>query len=282
MSIDLGSGLELSGVCYGAAGICDRTYSQLIALDRSDAAAIVSKSATMESVARDGIRVKLDSPTVYNCVGLTNEGLEYYCRWKASGRCPYIISIYPADIYALREQLCMLEKYAVRHCELNISCGNVWRGLPVGADPALLLEYLEICAEFRKRRSHGNLLSVGLKMPMALWPRHLEDTANALSIGAAGFDYLVCCNSLPGLFVDGLAEERSSASGGAVVRGLALAHVQFYSACGFRTVGCGGIETRAHIREFLKAGALACQVGSALLIRGPEIFGELNDTRAKL
>lgn len=271
--IDLGSGLILGAVCYGAAGISDRYHSGLNELDRSDAAAVVSKSATIKAIDHDPIgRIRIDGDRVYNCVGLSNEGLEYYCKWHGGDK-PYIVSIYPENEMMLHWQLAILSLYGVQHCEINLSCGNVCRGTAVGADPEMLGKYLDILRGYRQLRK----FSVGLKMPPGLWPGMMQSIADVLR-GNLSWDYIVCCNSLGGLHVPGMAEERSSASGDDINRGIGLANVRFYARCGFRVVGCGGISTRAHVDEYLAAGAVACQIGAALLIRGAEIFSVLNDS----
>jgi dihydroorotate dehydrogenase (NAD+) catalytic subunit len=96
---------------------------------------------------------------------------------------------------------------------------------------------------------------------------HQEPLALARSLADAGADALVAGGSPRGAAFDPDSGERVDGwLSGPALRPLALALVaDLAAAVSVPVIGCGGIATTEDARQFLAAGALAVQVGAALL-----------------
>jgi len=95
-----------------------------------------------------------------------------------------------------------------------------------------------------------------------------ELVALARSLADAGADALVAIGSPRGVVIDPLSGERVEGwLSGPALRPLALALVaDLAAAVSLPVIGCGGIATTEDARQFLAAGAMAVQIGTALLV----------------
>jgi dihydroorotate dehydrogenase (NAD+) catalytic subunit len=98
----------------------------------------------------------------------------------------------------------------------------------------------------------------GAALPLAALARSLAD---------AGADAIVAIGSPRGMLIDPQNGERIEGwLSGPALRPLALALVaDVVSAVGVPVIGCGGIASVQDARQFLAAGAVAVQIGAALL-----------------
>lgn len=124
-------------------------------------------------------------------------------------------------------------------------------------------------------------LPVLAKLPY-LGAGHQEMLALARSLADAGADALVAAGSPRGVAFDPHSGERFDGwLSGPALRPLALALVaDLAAAVSVPLIGCGGIATAEDARQFLAAGALAVQVGAALLAdpgAASRIAAELGD-----
>src|SRR5215213_7891686 len=110
------------------------------------------------------------------------------------------------------------------------------------------------------------------QLPLLAKLPHLEGDRQALSVLArsvadAGADAIVAIGSPRGMAVDPQSGERVEGwLSGPALRPLALALVaDLAAAVSMPVIGCGGIASVEDARQFLAAGAVAVQIGAALL-----------------
>jgi dihydroorotate dehydrogenase (NAD+) catalytic subunit len=150
--------------------------------------------------------------------------------------------------------------------ELNISCPNLAGpgGLSFGADPSAAAELTEAVAA----RVKGSGRPLWVKLP----PLVSDIALLARTVEAAGADAISLINTLPGMAID--LETRRPKLGhaqgglsGPPVKPLALRQV-FLAARAVKipVIGIGGITGPIDALEFLAAGAVAVQMGTAILV----------------
>lgn len=214
-----------------------------------------------------------------NAVGLQNDGVEAFCRFKLPAL-PWRETAVIANIYAssvedfarLAERLDAEEGIAA--LEVNVSCPNVKAGgVLFGQDPALAARVTSAV----RRAAPGKHVMVKLSpnvTDIALMARSVED---------AGADSISCINTLLGMTVDlrsrrpGLANVVGGLSGPAI-KPVALRCVwQAARAVRIPVVGVGGILTAEDALEFLLVGARAVQVGTGNFLRPDCAFALARD-----
>jgi dihydroorotate dehydrogenase (NAD+) catalytic subunit len=143
--------------------------------------------------------------------------------------------------------------------ELNAASPNrpEWGGV-LAADPTTLGAIVE-----RVRR----------RVRLPLWVKLSPNVSDVVAIGraaeAAGADAVVAVNTLRGMAIDVEARRPALASvtgglSGPAIKPVALAMVwQLAAALGIPVIGVGGVRTGRDAIEFLLAGAVAVQVGTA-------------------
>src|SRR5438128_7392866 len=275
------AGVRFPSCFMNASGALCVTRDELLALGRSLAGAIVTKSMTMEP--RDGN----PTPRYYgfpggsiNSMGLPNLGYKAYAalipELKTLGK-PVIASVaglceddFPtiaAIINAAKPDL----------IEVNLSCPNIPGKPQIGYD-AEASERL-----IRKVRAVVDR-PIGVKLPPYFDPAHHAAMAGVLQ--RAPVDFLSLINSVGNALV--IDPERESVVikpkggfgglGGAVIKPVALANVRaFWKAFDGRIpiMGVGGIASGADAFEHLLAGASAVQIGTALVEEGPKVFDRI-------
>jgi len=153
------------------------------------------------------------------------------------------------------------ERPEIAALELNVSCPNVSTGLDIGADPALLGE---VVAQVRPHTAKPLIVKLTPNTAdVALCARACED---------AGADAVSLINTLR---ASALAPGRGSGSGqpwlggrtgglsGPAIRPVALAQVAAVAAAvSIPVIGMGGVQSAAHARDLLDAGATLVAVGT--------------------
>jgi len=238
-------------------------------IDFEATGAIVTKTITLEPRAGNAPpRLVETTGGLLNAIGLENVGLEQFLAEKlpeaARLSVPIVASVAgtePAQFAQLAAALG--ERDEVAAIELNISCPNVERPRnPVWSDPTAVGEIVSAA-----RGATGKTLILKLS----------PNTSDILSVAEAaerdGVDALTVANTLPGMRIDiehrrpALGNVTGGLSGGALMPvNLALVwkvagHVSI------PVVGSGGIGETGDALEFLAAGAVAVQVGTALFAR---------------
>jgi len=245
-------------------------------IDFEATGAMVTKTITLEPREGNAPPRLVETPGgLLNAIGLENVGLERFLAEKlpeaARLRVPIVASVAgtePAEFGQLAAAVG--ERDEVAAIELNISCPNVERPRnPIWSDPVAVGEIVSAA-----RRATGKTLSLKLS----------PNTSDILSVAEAaeraGADALTVANTLPGMRID--IERRRPALGNVTggLSGKALMPVNLalvWKVAGhvsIPVVGSGGLADTGDALEFLAAGAVAVQVGTALF-GNPEAPSEI-------
>ncbi|MBI2909960.1 MAG: dihydroorotate dehydrogenase [Chloroflexi bacterium] len=201
---------------------------------------------------------------VLNSIGLQNIGVKALIRQRApiwSGwRAPVIVNIAGEHPEEYARLAAMLEDVpGVSGIEVNISCPNVARGgMTFGALPELAAE---VTAAVREATT--------LPMMVKLSPNVGDIVAVAQAVEEAGADAISLTNTFVGMAIDVTRRRPVFANvvaglSGPAIKPLSL-HMVYRVAGAVKAsiVGCGGISTASDALEFIMAGAVAVQVGTA-------------------
>jgi dihydroorotate dehydrogenase (NAD+) catalytic subunit len=244
--------------------------------------AYVSKTITVEP--RDGNpppRLFETPAGMINSIGLPNKGLAGYLAHDlpelAELPVPLITNVMGStvrDVAALVEAVDA--EPAVAAIELNVSCPNVRTGLDLGADPGELGRLVE---QVRPLTTKALIVK--------LTPNTADVGAVAEAAEAAGADAVSLINTLRAMALhpDGTGEAwlggGTGGLSGPAVRAVALAQVAAVAArVAIPVVGMGGVQTGAHARALLQAGATLVAVGTESFrdpAAGSRIAAQLGD-----
>jgi dihydroorotate dehydrogenase (fumarate) len=210
-----------------------------------------------------------------NSFGMPNGGIEYYAKHlpamiaathKANKKLILSVAGFSAKEYG------QLAAFAEQHqpdiLELNLGCPNV-KGEPIASsDIGYVAEILEVV-------KHQTDLPVIVKCSPYTNILELQKVVKVF-IDSGIVSGVVTCNTLPGsmMFDDKgksvLATEEGGLSGPAL-RPLALGQVAAFRRelpKNIAVIGVGGIETKAHVSQFLRAGANAVQAATLIVRDG--------------
>ena len=237
-------------------------------IDVSSLGGVVVKGTTLEHREGNPYPRMAETPSgMLNTVGLQNKGIDYFEQ-----------SIYPRvscfdtniivningscvdDYVALAERINKLEK--IPAIELNISCPNVkMGGMAFGTNPDSAREVTRAV-----RRVYAKTLIVKLSPNVT----NIVDFARIAE--EEGADSVSLINTLLGMSIDTIKMKPSLSTitgglSGPAVKPVALRMVwQVAKAVKIPVIGMGGIMTTSDAIEFLLAGAVAIQVGTASFI----------------
>ncbi|MCU0558385.1 MAG: dihydroorotate dehydrogenase [Desulfobacterales bacterium] len=199
-----------------------------------------------------------------NAIGLENVGIEAFKRDKLPFlrqlRVPVLANIYGTTIAAYAELAAQLDGLSeVAGIEVNISCPNVKAGgVAFGVQPDMAAR---VVAAVRAKTAKPVVVKLS--------PNVTDVTEIARSAEGAGADALSLINTITGMAIDihtrrpKLANITGGLSGPAI-RPVAVRMVwQVAAAVKIPVIGIGGIMTAEDALEFLIAGAVAVQVGTA-------------------
>ncbi|MDE3070256.1 MAG: tRNA-dihydrouridine synthase [Acidobacteriota bacterium] len=229
-------------------------------------AAYVSKTITLEPRIGNPAPRLWEAPAgLINSIGLPNGGLAAYLAEDlpelARLPVPLITNVMGSSAQEIAELFAACDERAeIAAVELNVSCPNVRTGLDIGADPDLLGEVLH---ETRPR--------LGKPLIVKLTPNAADVAACAAAAEEAGADAVSLINTLrAAAFVrgrDGAQRPwlggRSGGLSGPAIRAVALAQIDRVAArVAIPVVGMGGVQSAAHARQMLSAGASVVAVGT--------------------
>ena len=230
--------------------------------------AIVCKGTTIKP--RDGNpqpRLAETPSGLLNSIGLQNIGVEALIRDKApiwaGWQVPVIVNIAAESVEGYGELASRLDGVdGVAAIEINISCPNVSAGgMEFGVSP-------EVAASVTKSVRRATKLPLMVK----LTPNTSDIVAVAAAVVEAGADCVSLINTLKGMAID--IKKRRPALGnvcgglsGPAIKPVALRMVyDVASAIPVPVIGGGGISSASDAIEFIMAGAVAIQVGTATLV----------------
>ncbi|MGD2029929.1 MAG: dihydroorotate dehydrogenase [Desulfobacterales bacterium] len=267
MRVNIG-GIELKNPVMTASGTFGyaREFEGLLDLNRLGA--IIVKGLSLEPSRGNPPPRIVETPCgMLNAIGLENVGLDVFVKEKLPVlkkiEPPVFVNIYGKSIADYAELASRIEDIEeVSGIELNISCPNVTcGGMAFGAYPESAAQVV------RAVRKHTTR-----PLMVKLSPNVTDITEIARSVEGEGADSISLINTITGMAVDietrrpKLANITGGLSGPAI-RPVALRMVwQVAQVVNVPVIGVGGIMTAKDALEFLIAGAVAVQVGTANFI----------------
>ena len=277
ISVNIG-GLRLKNPVMTASGTFGYglEYADFVPLE--EIGAIIVKGTTLHS--REGNDYPLIAETpqgMLNCVGLQNQGVDYFCRHiypqlKDIDTC-FIVNVSgssPDDYAECAARINDLEH--IPAIELNISCPNVRQG---GMAFGTSVEGASRVVRAVRERYEKTLI-------VKLSPNVTDIAEIARACEDEGADSVSLINTLMGMDID--IEHRcprlSIATGGLsgpAIRPVALRMVwQVARAVKIPVIGLGGIMTAEDAIAFFMAGASAIQIGTANFV-DPQVTLKVRD-----
>lgn len=273
LRVDL-AGLSLKNPTMLASGILGYSAETLKIIVDGGAGAVVTKSVGLKP--RSGYA----NPTVVqascgliNAMGLPNPGIEEFVKdireAKATLKVPIIVSVYG---FSAEEYAIVAEKAAgagADAVELNVSCPHVKEtGAEIGQKPEVLAEVV------------GKVkASVEKPVFVKLSPNVTDIAEIAEAAVKAGADAITAINTVKAMAIDiettkPILSNRKGGLSGPAIKPIAVRCVYEIYERGIKKpiVGCGGITSWRDAVEFMLAGATAVQIGTAIAIKGPNVF----------
>lgn len=267
MSVNIG-GIELKNPAMTASGTFGYAseFENLIDLNRLGAV-IVKGLSLKPSMGNPPPRIVETPCGMLNAIGLENVGLESFVEEKLPFlkklSIPIIINIYGKDIQEYAELASRIDDIEeIAGIEVNISCPNVKAGgVAFGTDQDAAFKVVKAVKD-----------NTGKPLIVKLTPNVTDITLIASSVEDAGADSISLINTITGMAID-IETRRPKLSNitgglsGPAIKPIALRMVwQVVQKVKIPVIGVGGIMTAEDALEFLIAGAVAVQVGTANLI----------------
>ncbi|WP_457751534.1 dihydroorotate dehydrogenase [Thermococcus sp.] len=268
-------GMKFENPLILASGINDKTPEQWIRGHEEGAGGVVTKSIGIEP--RDGY----GNPTIVelpygliNAMGLPNPGWEGFLEMVEGYTFdfPLIVSIFggtPEEFAFLAEKL----SDVADAFELNLSCPHAkGYGMEIGQRPENVYEVVKAVKDATDKPVIAKLT-----------PNIDDITKLGLAAEKAGADAVSAINTLKAIAIDVYAKKpvlsnRVGGYSGPGVKPVALRAVyDLARALDIPVIGIGGITTWEDAVEFLLAGASALQIGTAVSLRGWNVFREINE-----
>jgi len=281
------AGIELENCVYNASGARCTSTDELLALERSQSGAVLTKSCTLALRQGNpepryyGFRT-VDKSFSINSMGIPNFGIDYYLTYaqtRQNTSKPYVLSISGLSVdenVELLQKVRYFDATRLQAIELNVSCPNIVGKPQLGYDPDGLNDFLDVI-------SFWDGVPLGLKLPPYFDFAQFEQTADIIRRHKF-VRYIVCCNSFGnGLFINSETEtvvikpkNGFGGIGGTYLKPIALANVRkFYellSGDGVDIIGCGGVTCGADVFDMILVGAKAVQIGTELMETGVNVF----------
>lgn len=265
-------GLRFRNPTMLASGVLDETGKSMVAVARSGAGAVVTKSIGLAS--RDGH----PNPTVVelehgllNAMGLPNPGIEVFAeeiRLAKKAKVPIVGSVFGGTAEEIAEVARRMGQAGADAIELNLSCPHAkGLGAEIGSSP----ESVELICKRAKETS-------GVPIFAKLTPNTSSIAELALAAERGGADGIVAINTLKAMAIS--AEARRPVLGnlvgglsGPAIKPVGLRCVyEIFEAVKIPVIGVGGVTTGRDAVEYIMAGARAVQIGTGVWLRGPQVF----------
>ncbi len=256
-----------------------REYNELY--DISVIGGISTKGVTLEPRLGNPVpRIAESSSVILNAVGLQNPGVDHFIKYDLPFlREKGVVTIANVAGSTLEDYGHMCKKLdgLVDMVELNISCPNVKAGgMALGIKP----ENVEEVSRVAKRELKKTPLIVKLS------PNVESIAVNAMAAERGGADCLSLVNTFTGMVIDiekraPVIANRTGGVSGAGIKPIAVRMVyEVARSVAIPVIGMGGIMTGEDAIEFMMAGAVAVQVGTANFTDPyamPRIISEMSD-----
>lgn len=286
LSINL-CGITLPTPFVLASGILGTSASLLTRAARLGAGAVTAKSAGPNP--RRGHRnpIVVDwGGGLINAVGLPNPGAEREAELLAEAKAnlqplgvPLIASIFAGTPQEFAEVARTVLPARPAILELNISCPNVHDdlGQPFAASCAGAVSVVEAVRP-----------ACNVPLFVKLAPNVPDIGRIAAGVIAAGADGITAINTMPGMVIDvesgqPVLTNKSGGLSGPAIRPIAVRCIYEIAETvpGVPIIGTGGVATGRDAAELIMAGATAVGVGTAVYLRGLEVFQHLTHELAQ-
>jgi len=271
LSVDL-AGLRLANPTMLASGILGLSAETLGDIVKSGAGAVVTKSVGLKP------RKGYSNPTVVqascgliNAMGLPNPGINEFTkeiREAENFDVPLIVSVYG---FSAEEYARVAEKAVgggADAVELNVSCPHVIEtGSEIGQNPKLLAEVVK---------------EVKTAVEKPVFVKLSPNVTNIAEIAEvafkAGVNAITAINTVKAMAIDAetalpILSNKTGGLSGPAIKPIAVRCVyEIYEKVKLPIIGCGGITNWRDAVEFLLAGASAVQIGTAVAIKGSNVF----------
>jgi len=271
------AGLRLANPTILASGILGYSAETLKSIVESGAGAVVTKSVGLKP--RNGYAnptIAQTSCGLINAMGLPNPGIDEFVKEIREAKTvldvPLIVSVYGFSA----EEYAIVAKKAVDAgadaIELNVSCPHVREtGSEVGQNPKILAEVV------------GKVkAAVDKPVFVKLSPNVTSIVEIAEAAVKAGADALTAINTVKAMAIDTetampILSNKIGGLSGPAIKPIAVGCVyEIYEQVKVPIVGCGGTTNWRDAVEFLLAGATAVQIGTAVALKGPNVFKAVN------
>lgn len=267
--------MRLANPTMLASGILGLSAESLSNIVTGGAGAIVTKSVGLKP--RKGYANPTVVQTSYgliNAMGLPNPGITELIkeiREVKSFGVPIIVSVYgfsPEEYATVAKKAADVGADAV---ELNVSCPHVEEtGSEIGQNPEILAEVVsKVKAVVEK--------PVFIKLS----PNVTNIAQIAEAAAKAGADALTAINTVKAMAIDTettvpILSNKTGGLSGPAIKPIGIGCVyEIYERAKVPIIGCGGITNWRDAVEFLLAGATAVQIGTAIALKGPNVFKKI-------
>ena len=266
LTVDIGRGLVLPNPILVASGTFGYGIEYGDVVDVNRLGGICCKGTTLRPrIGNPTPRVTETPGGMLNSIGLQNPGVDavvekYSATW-AGWRVPVIVNVAGESVADYVEVVRRLEGVpGIAGIELNISCPNIGKGglqFAIDAEAAA-----SVTAAVRR--------ATDLPLLVKLSPNVADVRPIARAIAGAGADALTAVNTLSGIAM-GATRDRPllgniyGGLSGPAIKPVALRIV--YEVCqvvDIPVIAIGGITELADVLDYLAAGAIAVQVGTAI------------------
>jgi len=255
-----------------ASGILGLSAETLGYILKSGAGAVVTKSVGLKP------RKGYANPTVVqascgliNAIGLPNPGINEFTREIREAKnfdVPLIVSVYG---FSAKEYARVAEKAVgagADAVELNVSCPHVTEtGSEIGQNPKLLAKVIK------------EVKNVVEKPVIVKLSPNVTNIAEIAEVAVkAGVNAITAINTVKAMAIDAetafpILSNKMGGLSGPAIKPIAVRCVyEIYERVKLPIIGCGGITNWRDAVEFLLAGASAVQIGTAVAIKGSNVF----------
>jgi dihydroorotate dehydrogenase (NAD+) catalytic subunit len=259
------AGLHLRNPVIAASGSFGYGHEYAGLVDAGALGGICSKGLTLEPRAGNrGIRLHETPAGLINSIGLENPGIPAFIEKELPGLRALGTIVFAnlsgGSLEAYEEGAALLDAAeGVDAIELNVSCPNVRQGgMNFGLDPGIASEVVRLVR-----------MRTGKPLMVKLSPNAPDLVAVARACEESGADALSLVNTFKAMAIDiercrPVFDNVTAGLSGPAIRPIALRMVfEVAGAVSIPVVGMGGISTAGDAIEFLMAGAVAVQVGTA-------------------
>lgn len=271
------AGLKLTNpvmLASGVLGLASEFFTEIV---KNGAGAIVTKSIGLMS--RNGYSnptVVQTSSGMINAMGLPNPGIDRFLEEIHDVKklnVPIIVSIYGFSTEEFGKIAKKVFDFGADAVELNLSCPHVrLTGLELGQNPELLQNVI---------RTVKNKVSIPVFVKLS--PNVADIGEMAEFAEKAGASAITAINTVKAMAIDPetsipiLGNQIGGLSGPAI-KPIALRCVfEIYKRVKIPIIGCGGISVGSDAIEFILAGASAVQIGTAISLKGLQVFKEITN-----